>query len=53
MFLELLDLNVHQIISEGAITVMTENGKVILMGGVVSKNIYELDEQEPTLVVKG
>ena len=35
MFLEILDLKIHSIISEGSVTLVTDDVRIFVMGGVV------------------
>ena len=51
-FLELLDLKISHQLSEGASTLITENGRVFIIGGSISKYVYELEEKESILMQK-
>ncbi len=50
MFLEILDLKIHFPISEGSVTVVTDDVRIFVIGGVASKNVFELEESTPTLL---
>jgi hypothetical protein len=47
--MELIDLKIHQLIQEGSETLITEDGRLFVLGGVLSKSVMELDEVDSTL----
>jgi hypothetical protein len=39
IFLELVDLRIHHLIPEGAVTCVTDGGRIFILGGVLSKAV--------------
>lgn len=50
MFLEILDLKIHSLIPEGSVTLVTDDVRILVLGGAASRNVLELDESASTLI---